>query len=256
MNDYEGLLDQLAQAELLPHDLLAAFVMGSRARGFTHNNSDIDLYVVTGERWGGQCDQEVRVGLDPPSVPAAITAFGDIPLEVRYWQERQVDQLIARLDPELFRDGRAHAGDTWAEISFPIRLQHAVVLAGADWVAERRAQLAASALRLMVVTEALDAMDSATEDAVGMLESGDTGSATIAAKWAFAHAVQALLCAGGDVDEPKWRARRMALVDPPLLRYDEYLAFETMRDYDLAAPEKWINSVLELCQRISMGVEL
>ncbi len=55
---------------------------------------------------------------------------------------------------------------------------------------------------------------------------------------------------------PKWRSRRMRLVDTPVLPYERYWELETMRTFDPEAPEVWVREVIAVCQRISMEVSV
>jgi hypothetical protein len=43
---------------------------------------------------------------------------------------------------------------------------------------------------------------------------------------------------------------------PSQLSFDQYWQVATMRDFDQAAPEKWIRSVLQSCQELAQAVSL
>jgi hypothetical protein len=108
-----------------------------------------------------------------------------------------------------------------------------------------------------VASQALYLLDHYTEDAVGMRANNDMNSAVLAARQALGFAVDALLASHGELEtQPKWRARRMREVLPSELSYDEYWDLETMRSYDKDAPERWVDEVLLLCQRIAAAVNL
>jgi len=175
--------------------------------------------------------------------------------EVMYLLDEQVDEFLARVDPEPYEGG---AGDLAVpEYSFLERLTYAEPLIGAQWLARRRGQVEASALRSMVTADRLDSLDNQTEDATGMLKAGDLESAVLAARNAFGHAVDALLAAHGEVGHgPKWRARRLRLTQPEALSFETYWALETMRSFDPDRPGDWVVEVLEACQDIALEIDL
>jgi HEPN domain-containing protein len=146
---------------------------------------------------------------------------------------------------------------TKCEIAFAQRLPFSLVAEGHDWVKRRTAEFDSSAIRTMLATKALYQLDLLSEDALGMVEAGDTESAVLAARQAFGYAVEALLCSHGEyTEQDKWRARRLRSVAPAELEYEEYWELETMRGFDSAEPGAWVERVLRVCQRIANEVQL
>jgi hypothetical protein len=251
-------LDVLAEQALLPAAYEAVYLAGSLVRGWGNPSSDIDVYVVVPRPWTGQPDGLGTVSVAPGAVPVrGFTADGRR-WDVEFWTDEQVDALLELVSWESFEAGRAR-GDalTLHEVAFMQRLGYARVVRGAGWLARRVDQFDGSAVRAMIGSRALYELDLFTDDAVGMLAAGDVDSAVLAARCAFGHAVEALLASHGEFNEqPKWRARRMRDVAPAELGFADYWAVETMRDLDPAAPEKWVEHVLRVCQQIANEVTL
>lgn len=258
MNDrFAGCLTELAGRSLLPGECLAAFVVGSVARGWDNVKSDYDIYLVSARQWQGEAGMELRLPLDPPSVPIAVIHVDGRRWEMKYWLDSQVDQMLAKVSWAQFEQGGV-AGQFLADAEevFLERLVPCVPLAGEEWVRRRREDLTRSAFGAAVVTRSLAWLDDSVEDAVGQLASGDPESAVISAKKAFGHAVDALLESVGEYGyyTPKWRARRFRAATPSALTFDEYWAIETMRDFDAREPGKWVGQVARVCKEISMNI--
>jgi hypothetical protein len=249
--------EELDRLGLLPADRRCVFVGGSLARGWQHHRSDADAYVVSTARRVERVDGANPVRLDPGTVPHAVATVRGRRWEIRYWQQCQVDQLLDKVSWSRFE-----AGSRGFELSLPesvmlTRVPHALVLHGEDWMARHRDRLAASAFRAMVTTRALDDAEGAVEDALGMLESGDTKAAVISAQLAFQAAVQALLASLGETaQQTKWQARQLAAVDPAQLPVDRYWSTMTMRTYDPAAPAEWVRETLQSVRDITGSVKV
>ncbi len=247
----------LAANEALPESWLAIYLAGSLIRGWGNPKSDLDVYVITAEPWqGGRVAEEVS--LTAGIVPVHAFYVDDRRWDVEFWTDRQVDQMLEYAVWDKFESGTSKGSIlTATEIAFANRLSRCHVIDGADWVSYRAKQFAASAMKSIIVAETLDELDGLAEDAVGMAEAGDYVSATIAARYAFDTAVDALLASLGDYERQiKWRGRRLLEMRPSELPFDKYWQVETMRDFDQAAPEKWIRSVLQSCQELAQAVSL
>jgi predicted nucleotidyltransferase len=247
----------LTANEALPDSWLAIYLAGSLVRGWGNPKSDLDVYVITAEPWqGGRVAAEVSVTAGV--VPVNAFYVGDRRWDVEFWADRQVDQLLEYAAWDKFESGASKGSILSAtEIAFANRLSRCQVIDGADWVSHRAEQFAASAMKSIIVAEILDSVDGLAEDAVGMAEAGDYVSATIAARYAFEAAVDALLASLGDYERQiKWRGRRLLEMRPAELPFDKYWQIETMRDFDLTAPEKWIHSVLQSSQEVAQAVSL
>jgi hypothetical protein len=247
----------LAANDALPDSCLAIYLAGSLIRGWGNPKSDLDVYVITTEPWqGGRVADEVSVTAG--IVPVQAFYVDDRRWDVEFWADRQVDQMLEYAAWDKFESG-ASKGSTLSatEIAFANRLSRCHVIDGADWVKRRAEEFAATAMKSIIVADILDRVDGITEDVVGMIEIGDHVSATITARYAFDAAVDALLASLGDYEgQIKWRGRRLLEMRPPELPFDKYWQIATMRDFDQAAPEKWIHSVLRSCQELAQAVNL
>lgn len=256
---FAGCLAELEQRALLPQPCLSAFIVGSVTRGWDNGSSDYDINLVCEQPWPAEEGMVGLLKLDPPILPVAILHVDGRRWELKYWLDTQVDQVLAKVSWDAF-EGTRLAGQalTDTEEVFLERLATCVPLAGADWVAKRRAQVADSAFGAFMVTRTLARADSFLEDAIGQLGAGDVESAVISAKMAFSHCVDALLESAGEYGfyTPKWRARRMRAVAPGAISFEDYWAIETMRGYDPADPGAWVSSVVRTCQRLSMKIEV
>ena len=247
----------LAANDALPDSWLAIYLAGSLVRGWGNPKSDLDVYVITSEPWrGGRVADEVSVTAG--IIPVQAFYVGDRRWDVEFWTDLQVDQLLDYAAWDQFESGAAKGSTlTATEIAFANRLSRCQVIDGADWVSCRAKQFAGSAMKSIIVAEILDNVDGLAEDAVGMVEAGDYVSATIAARYAFDAAVDALIASLGDYERQiKWRGRRLLEMKPSELPFEKYWRIATMRDYDQAAPEKWIRGVLHSCQEIAQAVSL
>ncbi|HXS66138.1 MAG TPA: hypothetical protein VN767_25065 [Streptosporangiaceae bacterium] len=247
----------LAANEALPETWLAIYLAGSLIRGWGNPKSDLDVYVITAEPWqGGRVADEVSVTAG--IVPVKAFYVDGRRWDVEFWADRQVDRILDYAAWDKFESGASKGSSlTATEVAFANRLSRCHVIDGAEWVSDRAKQFEASAMKSIVVAEVLDNVDGMVEDAVGMIEVGDYVSATTSARLAFDAAVDALLASLGDYErQVKWRARRLLEMRPSQLSFDQYWQVATMRDFDQAAPEKWIRSVLQSCQELAQAVSL
>jgi hypothetical protein len=251
-------LNVLKENAALPDDRLAVFVAGSLIRGWGNDRSDLDVYVVTGQPWQGERESEIRVWADPGAVPVRAFYAGNRRWDVEYWLDRQVESLVDYASWDKFETGESKASVlTTAEVSLAHRIGTCEIAEGPGWIERRRAQFGTSAIKNMVAAYLLDRLDSLTEDAVGMAAAGDSVSAVIAARRAYAFAVDAFVASRGEFEmQPKWQARRLLATGAAELRFDEYWEIETMRNYDPGNPNAWIEDVLRRCQRLADAVEL
>ncbi|WP_395363765.1 hypothetical protein ACHGLA_25905 [Streptomyces sp. YH02] len=251
-------LAPLRERNLLPDDTVAAFVVGSVARGWENSRSDFDIYVVTTQEWQTETCDATLMPLNPPRVRSEVFHENGRRWEITYWLESQIDQMLAKLSWEKYTGG-VFAGEILSprEETSLARLAHCRPLLGSEWIEAKYELLKQSAFRSIVVVRSLGLADDAAEDALGQLESGHLHSAVLSARRALGHAVDALLESAGEYGShmPKWRPNRFKAAAPEVLSFDKYWALETMRDYDPADPGPWIRSVLTICQDIAMRVE-
>jgi predicted nucleotidyltransferase len=256
---FSGLTDILEIRGLLPRDSLAVLLVGSAARGWDNGRSDYDFYIVTARPWTSRTSQALAIPLDPPTVPIEILYHAGRRWELRYWLDSQIDQMFEKVSwPEFERDRTERRVLSPPEELLLARLTDGALLSGRDWLADRRARLAESAFRSIVVARSLAAADDSVEDAMGQLAAGQVHSAVLAAKQALGHTVDALLEQHGEYGShlSKWRPKRFQSARPAALSFDEYWELETMRTYDPLNPGKWINDVLTICQDVSAKVTI
>ena len=251
-------LAPLRERDLLPADALAAFVVGSVARGWDNSRSDFDIYVVTNEEWETETCSATLMPLDPPRVRSEVFYENSRRWEVTYWLESQIDQMLAKITWERYAGG-VFAGEILSprEETSLARFAHCLPLLGGEWIDAKYELMKQSAFRSIVVVRSLGLADDAAEDALGQLESGHLESAVLSARRALGHAVDALLESAGEYGShmPKWRPNRFRAAAPEVLSFERYWELETMRDYDPADARPWVRSVLTVCQDIAMRVE-
>ncbi|WP_346184400.1 nucleotidyltransferase domain-containing protein [Streptomyces osmaniensis] len=243
---------------LLPDAPLAVYCAGSVVRGWGNPTSDVDVYVVTAEPWQGKQAEQVALRLDPRNIAVEVLVHEGRRWDVEYWTDGQVKQVLAKVSRQALESG-ADLGSLLepAEYDLLDGITHGLDVTDPSWRLMRTEDVSASALRTLLVSRALLRYDEYAEDAVGQLAAGDHESAVVTAKLAFGFAVDALLAGHGWWGKsPKWRARRFRAAAPPELTFEQYWRLETMADFDLDDPRRWVESVLMLGGRISMEVEL
>jgi hypothetical protein len=252
-------LAPLQERGLLPAGVVAAFVVGSAARGWHNARSDFDIYVVTAAEHLSSTSGSSAVPLDPPYVRSEIFYRKDRRWEVTYWLEHQIGQVLSKISWEAYEGGRiTEEALTRVEELLLANLETSFPILGEDWIERTRVRLVDSAFRSFAVVRSLGAADDAVEDALGQMEAGDLESATISARMAFGHAIDALLEAEGEYGShlPKWRPNRFRASAPEAFSFDRYWQIETMQGYDPADPRPWIKQVLTICQDIAMRVSV
>ncbi|MFJ4655869.1 hypothetical protein ACIP5Y_31715 [Nocardia sp. NPDC088792] len=245
--------------ELLPAAYDTVIASGSLIRGWGNPTSDLDILVVTREPWVSSIGETNHVALEPGSLQYEITFVDNRRWDIEYWTAGQVEQVTAKVSHEQFTADKG-AWRTLSHHEFALleRLPYAAPADDGAWLERTRSALAASAHRSVLVVNSLRQADSYTEDAAGQVERGDLHSAVISTKNAFSHAVDALQASLGQFGSlwPKWRARRMQILDPEILPFTDYWAVETMRTFDPDNPRKWVEETIAVCQRISMEVSV
>lgn len=242
----------------IPEGTQAALLVGSQARGWANAGSDMDVVVVATTPPPGNPDV-LPVPLDPPCVPFVQWHVGSVGWEVKYWLIDQVEQMLGKVTWDAV-EGNQAAGQsvTEQEELFLERLFSALPLYGAEWLGRVRSRLSESAFRTLVVSRSLGHADKSIADAVGQAEAGDVTSATLSARSAFGHTVDALL-ESHDVYGSltvKWRARRVREAALQVLPFDEYWAVETMADLDRDDPRPWVTATVRRVRRLMMSIEM
>jgi hypothetical protein len=256
--DAESYLRHLESRGLTTDDTLALLCVGSMARGWANEGSDIDVYVITEAAAKPSGASQMTVPLSPPVIPAVIDHVDDRRWEIKYWTDGQVDGMLSKVDRTRLASGSV--GDELAEIeeNFIERLVSARSITRPEWLARRKQQVTDSTYRAYLVTRSLNKAEGSAEDAVGQLAADDLCCAVLSAHGAMRHTVDALLESMGCFGSlsPKWRPRRMRDASPSLLSFDEYWDMETMRGLDRADPREWIRSIVAWCERTAGEIEV
>jgi predicted nucleotidyltransferase len=254
-SEYAQILEEL---KLVPATQLSTFVVGSMARGWNHQTSDVDLVVVSTEAFVDDRVFMLTVPLAPKVLPTVAFNRDDRRWDVKFWLDSQVDQVLEKVSWEAFdTDTRIRDRFNLDEVLLIERLMTCIPISGESWVLRRREQITASAFRSFMIVQALSVLDALVEAAVGQLSAGDIESAVLSAHEAFGCAVDALLAGQGEFGaQMKWRARRFRAVAPSLLSFDQYWAIQTMRGYNPADTEKWVHNVIDVCRTVAMEVDV
>lgn len=258
--DVSRMLDTLRARQLVPDTCQAVYLVGSAARGWSNQRSDLDLCVISTEPWSGPETVGVPVPLQPAVVQWHAFHTDNRGWDLSYWLDDQVDQMLTKISWAEYDRARASSDDVLAprEEVFLGRVGTCVPLVGEAWLTRRRAEIESSAFKSILVTRSLGSASMAIEDALGQMENSDLNSAVLSARIAFGHTVDALLAERGEYEShiPKWRARRFQVADPAALTFSKYWAVETMQDFDPHEPSRWISEVLTLCQDLSLKIDI
>jgi len=254
----QAVLDVLQDAGLLPEDTLAVLLVGSAARSWNHEASDVDVLVAT-ERTPGAGTFPVTRSRAGDYLVGAVAEFDGRTVEVHYWSQPQVDALLSAASWQVFDEAEV-AGDPFSmkERQFVDRVSTARVLSGDQWQQACHTLLRDSAFRSLSIRYALDSADGVLVKALGLVRSRDYHAAVLAAKDAFDHAADALLLGGGECGPlRKWRARRFCDAAAGLpIDFEAYWALETMQDFDPHAPGEWVDRVASFVRTTALYTEL
>jgi len=242
----------------IPQGMQAALLVGSYARGWANEGSDIDV-VVIGTMQPSDDVNFLPVPLDPPNVAFVGWYVDSLGWEVKYWLIDQVEQMLDKLRWESFEENKA-AGQSIIEQEelFLERLFTAMPLQGAEWLRQIRSRLSGSAFRTLVTSRSLGNADKSIVDALGQADADDLTSATLSARSAYGHAVDALL-ESHDVYGSltvKWRARRVQEAALPALPFEDYWSVETMANLDRDDLRKWVTDTVKRTRRLMMATEI
>lgn len=260
--DFEAYLGKIDAMGMVPTDAVCVFTAGSLALGWGNATSDADYFAITAAPWTGETNgrNSTHSG-DAPGLSMAVYV-GKRRVDVEYWTETQIDQLIDNVSWEQY-DMNKTLMELVTIHDFDVlqRIMHACPLRNSDWLAIRQERVNKSALRALAVARNFTYTDIFIEDCVGQLEAGDLRSAVISARLAFGYAIDALLFSvgggvGGNTLANKWRARHLAEVEQDVIAFDEYWAIETMRDYDDDDPAAWVERVVLACRQVCLEVSV
>lgn len=254
MIDPATIVPELRSGGYLPADTVGVFASGSMVRGWGNSTSDLDVHVVTEELRKSSIGETGHVALEPGTLQYELAFVDGRRWDIEYWTAQQVDQLLAKVSWAAY-DSPDSPWSTLgrSELGMLERLPYAAAADDGSWLAATQQRLRDSAHKVVLVGISLRESDGLIEDAAGALEAGDVHSAVIAARLAFNHAVDAFQASAGQFGSlwPKWRARRMILIDSPVLPFEKYWATETMASFDQQHPRAWVEQTIGLCQAIS-----
>jgi hypothetical protein len=254
-------LEEILAATPLPEDTLCVYAAGATAVGWGHARSDLDVYVVSRSRprvaWDHLAETGVDVEHDDAVVPRLSPLVDGVQAEIEYWQAEQVDAVFARFFDVHWAAGiREDPPFTDADIEFAHRLRTGLPLAGADWLETLRSSIDWRGLERVLVRRRMDAADGYLDEALGLLERGDEASAALSAHVAFGYVVDALTIQAGVLSvKAKWRARRVAELEPAELPWDDYWSVETFRRYEPERGRAWVEAVVGRCRALMLEVE-
>jgi predicted nucleotidyltransferase len=254
---FTNVLGELAQRGLLPSTRSAVFVGGSLARGWAHARSDMDIVVIAPEPWSSATSTQQSVWLTVPTIQVEVITVAGRRWEIKYWLTSQVEEAMAKVDWEAF-EKNGPPSDLGIYETFTLeRMCHGIAIDGAAWFAEHRAAVRDSALNSIIALQHLAKADSALEDMVGLREAGEERDAVVPARNAFGFAVDALNASRGEAGlEPKWRPKRVALLNHPCLPLERYWELELCVGLDPRNPGPWLDEVALTCGRLFLDTNL
>jgi hypothetical protein len=256
--DTSAILPALEAAGLRPGDTVGVFASGSMVRGWGNPTSDVDIHVISQGIRRTSVSESTHVALSPTTLGYERIFVGGRRWDIEYWTADQVEQLLVKVSWEAYES----PDSPWstlsrAELGMLERLPFALAADDGEWLRKVQNRIGASAHRCVLVGILLRESDGLIEDAAGQLEASDLKSAVIATKLAFSYCVDALQASEGQFGSlwPKWRARRMTLIDSPALSIEDYWKIETMADYDDGDPRAWVERVVRMCRLIARQLE-
>jgi hypothetical protein len=240
---------------------VCAYVSGATGSGWEHPASDLDLYVVSlGPPKGAWERVRAQAGLheDAAVVPRLSVSSRGRRWDVEYWTEQQMGGVVSRFfDPYWAAHLREDPPFDDLDVEFLHRVRTAIPLLGADWLAGFVEDVDWDGIRRVLLERRLDAVDAYLEEALGLLAHGDVPGALLAAREAFVYVVDALTVNCGFLSvKRKWRARRMAELQPPELPFEEYWNYEIMAGYTAASAGRWIEGLVRRCRELVLTVPL
>lgn len=257
--DLTVIVPELRTRGLLPADTAGVFASGSMVRGWGNETSDVDVHVITGSLRESSIAETGHVSLEPNVLTYERIYVNGRRWDIEYWTQSQVDQLLAKVTWEAY-DSPDSPWSTLSrtELGMLERLPYAAAADDGGWLSDVQQRLRDSAHRVILVGISLRESDGLVEDAAGQLAAGDVHSAVIAARLAFNHIVDALQAHEGQFGSlwPKWRARRMTLINSKVLTFETYWATETMANFDNGNPGAWVEDTIGLCRKISSELEV
>jgi len=243
---------QRAAAEALIGDCVAVYLGGSRALGWGHQASDIDLFALTDApptAFDGR-NLDVTVRGDKP--PIVISFFEGIRVDTEYWSTAQLQELAQRLTDIREREGLSHG-----DLDVLWRLRHSQFISGDEQLVRAlQATVSRTDLDAEFLQRGVYSAEVRLDDAAGLLASGEEFMAAVSAREAFARVVDALLSESGSSAPPsKWRPKRLGMVPELSWLTAEYFDVETMAGLDPEAPGLWARRVILRCRELIRDID-
>ena len=236
-----------------PHCLLLS---GSYARGWEHSHSDVDMIVI------GTPPQstEPQGTVEDEGVVRRLHYLDGRRWEIEYYSLEFVERLIELVRAATKAADEGHDSASWLgsyELGRALRLLGAVALSGEDHADALRHRLREAGVAHVITRIAMDNCDAALDDALGLLASGDTHAAVLAASAAVGHAIDACLASHDELwPGAKWRYRQyMSLIErhPDAavgLDAREVWRLLTHADLDPDQADDWVRYAVSRCQNL------
>lgn len=233
------------------------FVSGSVTQGWGHANSDLDLFVVSRDAITVSDVSvelfEERVSTTDPTVWLAIGEVGQFRADIELWREEQVDELIGRFAGSAPGQEGAELGRTEKELLY--RISVGKPLMGEQQFSSWRDAIRTSTFGIWLAENRKLSAEGMLEDVSGMLQSGDSESAALAAREAFVGGLEALLAVYGDYSSSrKWLYRRLVAANPTEVSVADGWAALTMAGA-AEDPAGWARRTAALAQRLLVAIE-
>ena len=235
---------------------ICAYASGSVIQGWGHANSDLDLFMVTDEKFLVDDSLEFferHVTTADPVMHIVLGEFGAYRADIEVWRACQIDEIIGRFAAGLPSQDAPEVEK--AEQDMLYRLASARPLHGAAWWSARREALLDSRYGLWLAENRKLIAETFLEDVGGLLISGDNLTATFAAFQAFLGALEALLALYGDYTvNRKWLHRRLETYQPKEVSLPEARAALLMAGA-AEDPGGWAERTARSAQRMLLAVE-
>jgi hypothetical protein len=233
------------------------FVSGSLTQGWGHAKSDLDLYVISEAPLDVSNPQlelyKQGISTEPSEMYVAVAELGHYRADIELWLLPQVEQLIARFESSVPSQEAAALGHNEKELFY--RLVAGAPLSGDDWWRVTRERILSSCYGLWLAENRKLMAEGQLEDVAGLLESGDTHSAALAAREGLVLGLEAALALGGDYSASrKWLHRRTEVAKRLPVATEEIWSALTMEGAT-SEPGKWAARTAELIQQLILPVE-
>ncbi|OZG50859.1 nucleotidyltransferase domain-containing protein [Bombiscardovia coagulans] len=198
----------------LSSDCLFVYVSGSFIEGFANETSDIDLFAIH------EKEAPIRNALftNSTGAQAEVECEGDAIVDTEHLTQRRLKEIVDKLRLlDIANDDGAFRNLTNGELQFLHRLVIGVPLAGEEVFNLYRLQIDVRRISCVIASRALLNWHEDYNDALGAIESRQSGTAMLQSRAALADAVDAYLaCKGSTNNKPKWRYEKVAAYSPEL----------------------------------------